>query len=171
MNVLRDSAHVWQLGNEPNLTGESGGWTNNQITPTAYAQIYQNVHSAMLANAVNAAPGAHRLLIAPPSPGDVVSGVRWISGNDWLGQTIDAFGANKSLIDGVAIHGYGGGNAQQSLIGFRNSIEVGLRSGKSVNAKSVLLFGLGDDLVHQLPGRAQKYDALIVLAAEPFPDQ
>jgi hypothetical protein len=122
MNVLRDSAHIWQLGNEPNLQGEASGWANNQITPTAYAQIYQNVHAAMVSNAVNAAPGAHKLLLAPPSPGDAVANVRWISGNDWLGQTIDAFGANKNLIDGIAIHGYGGGDAQQSFIGFRNSI-------------------------------------------------
>src|SRR5437762_1388648 len=42
MNVLRDGGHLWQLGNEPNLTGEGGGWTNNQITPTGYATLYQN---------------------------------------------------------------------------------------------------------------------------------
>jgi hypothetical protein len=122
MNVLRDYAHLWQLGNECNLNGEANHWgAAKQITPTGYAQIYQDVHAAMLAGAQISPGGAHKLLIAPPSPGGA-AGDRWIDGNAWLGQTVDAFGANKSLIDGIALHAYGGGDAKQSLIGFRSSL-------------------------------------------------
>ncbi len=127
INTLKDYAHVWQLGNECNLHGESNHWGAQQmITPAGYAGVYLDVHAAMVANAhVNPSVGPHQLLIAPPSPG-APAGDRWMDGNDWLGQTIDAFGANKDKIDGIAIHAYGGGDAKQSVTGFRNSVAMQL---------------------------------------------
>lgn len=116
MNHLHDWAHLWQLGNEPNIIGEGNGWMNNQITPTGYAQIYRDVRAHMVANAqVNPQIGAHRLLVAAPSPGGVVPGVRWMDGNQWLGQTLDNIPAND--VDGVALHSYGG-----SLTDFRRAL-------------------------------------------------
>jgi hypothetical protein len=118
INTLKDHGHLWQLGNECNLNGEAGNWAGNQITPAGYAQIYRDVHAAVVSSAqVNASVGAHKMLLAPPSPGGVVAGVRNMDGNAWLGQTIDAFGANKSEIDGIALHSYGG-----TLTDFRRAI-------------------------------------------------
>lgn len=121
INTLKDYAHVWQLGNEPNLTGEGNGWANNQITPAGYANVYKAVRDRIQSQAQVGAPGAHQLLVAPVSPGGVISGVRWMDGNQWLGQTIDAIRATGSPIDGFALHAYGGGStAADALRDFRN---------------------------------------------------
>ena len=116
MNHLRDYAHVWQLGNEPNLNGEGNGWASNQITPTGYAQIYRDVRAHAATNAqVNPGVGAHKLLVAAPSPGGVIPGTRWMDGNQWLGETLDAIGPGQ--VDGVSLHSYGG-----SLTDFRRAL-------------------------------------------------
>lgn len=106
VNTLRNYCHIWQLGNEPNLLGEGNGWTDNQILPTAYATIYRNVRNAIQAGAGTSPAGTHQLLIAAPSPGGIVSDVRWISSEDWLQQVISNIPADE--IDGFAIHAYGG---------------------------------------------------------------
>jgi hypothetical protein len=107
INHLKDHAGIWQLGNEANLTGEGAGWANSQITPAGYAQIYRDVRSHMLSNAqVNPQIGPHQLLVAAPSPGGIIPGVRWMSGNDWLGQALDAIPAGE--VDGISLHAYGG---------------------------------------------------------------
>src|SRR4051812_45494051 len=108
VNTLQDSAHLWQLGNEPNITGEGSGWTNNQITPAGYADIYKQVRGSIQSTGQAGAPGAHKLLVAPVSPGGA-AGARWIDGNQWLGQTIDALQSTGTPIDGFALHSYGGG--------------------------------------------------------------
>lgn len=116
---LAPYGNVWQLGNEPNITGEGTGWANSQITPAGYAQIYRNVRSAVQSTAAASPRGAHQVLIAPPSPGGVIPGVRWMDGNVWLGQTIDAIVAAGSVndIDGIALHAYGGSTTE-----FRRSV-------------------------------------------------
>src|SRR2546423_548424 len=124
VNTLKDGGHWWQLGNEPNINGEGNGWTNNQINPTGYADVYKQVHTA-LATAQVGAPGAHKLLVAPVSPGGIIPGTRWISGADWLGQTLDALQANNTPIDGVALHAYdGGGGVQQFLADITQQLDV-----------------------------------------------
>jgi hypothetical protein len=117
VNTLKDGGRWWQLGNEPNLHGEGQGWENNQITPQAYADIYRQVRSTVRAQAQQGAPGEHQFLLAPVSPGGVIPGVRWMDGNQWLAETIDAFGEQKHEIDGIALHAYGG-----SVQEFRGSI-------------------------------------------------
>lgn len=101
--VLGDWSHVWIVGNEPNLTGDANGWANNQITPAGYAAVYNDVR-----NAIKASRPQDEVLIAGPSPGGVIDGVRWMAGNDWLAQTLAAI---KNIpgagVDGVAIHSYG----------------------------------------------------------------
>lgn len=116
---LAPYGNVWQLGNEPNITGEGTGWANSQITPAGYAQIYRNVRSAVRATAAASPRGPHQVLVAPPSPGGVIPGVRWMDGNVWLGQTIDAIMSAGSVndIDGIALHAYGG-----SVTEFRRSV-------------------------------------------------
>ena len=111
--------NVWQVGNECNITGEGTGWVNSQITPAGYAQIYRSVRSTVRSTAAVSPLGQHQMLIAPPSPGGVIPGVRWMDGNAWLGQTIDAIAAGGSIndIDGIALHAYGGSVAE-----FRRSV-------------------------------------------------
>jgi hypothetical protein len=124
VNTLKDGGHWWQLGNEPNINGEGNGWTNSQITPSGYADVYKQVHAA-LATAQVGAPGAHKLLVAPVSPGGVIPGTRWISGSDWLGQTLDAINATGTPVDGVALHSYdGGGGVQQWLADITQQLEI-----------------------------------------------
>jgi hypothetical protein len=106
VNVLRNHCRIWIIGNEPNLIGEGNGWPSNQITPAGYATIYRNVRNAIHNNALPSPLGPHIVLLAPVSPGGVIPGVRWMSGTDWLGQTIDNIPAGE--LDGFAIHSYGG---------------------------------------------------------------
>jgi hypothetical protein len=125
INKLKDAAHIWQLGNEPNLIDEGRGWANNTITPNGYASIYKTVRERVHANAQVGAPGAHQVLVAPVSPGGVINGVRWMDGNQWLGRTLDAIKALGSPIDGVGIHAYGAGYdtpVADSLREFRSDV-------------------------------------------------
>ncbi len=103
VNELGDFSRTWIIGNEPNIVGEGNHWPDNQITPEGYAQVYHRVRQAIKA----VRPG-DEVLVAAPSPGGVIPGVRWMDGNQWLGQTLDAILAlPDGGVDGVAIHAYG----------------------------------------------------------------
>lgn len=97
-----DHANTWIIGNEPNIVGEGNGWTDNQVTPVGYASIYNTVRSAIKSVRPN-----DDVLLAAPSPGGVIPGVRWMDGNQWLSETIDAVQNGGGDIDGFAIHAYG----------------------------------------------------------------
>ncbi len=119
IGTLGDHANIWMIGNEPNLIGEGNGWTNNKITPAGYAQIYHQVRTAIKAVRPN-----DQVLLAPVSPGGVISGVRWMDGNQWLAQTMNAIKAIPGGdIDGFAIHAYGNpwATAQVAATEFRTS--------------------------------------------------
>ncbi len=94
-------SNTWIIGNEPNVTSEGNGWANNRVTPDGYAAVYKEVRDAIKAVRPN-----DDVLLAAPSPGGV-AGPRWMSGNQWLGQTIDAVHNLGGDIDGFAIHAYG----------------------------------------------------------------
>ncbi len=115
---LGDDAHIWIIGNEPNIVGEGNNWANNQVTPAGYAQIYNQVRSA-----IKAIRPDDEVLLAPVSPGGVIAGVRWMDGNQWLSQTIQEVMAIPGAdIDGFAIHAYGGQTtATTAASQFRNS--------------------------------------------------
>lgn len=115
VNTLKDGGHLWQLGNEPNLRGEGNGWANNEITSAGYADVYRQVRSS-LQEAQVGMPGAHKLIVAPVSPGEVVDD-RWMSGAEWLGQTLDELSSTTTPVDGIALHSYGG-----SLTDFRRAL-------------------------------------------------
>jgi hypothetical protein len=103
VSTLGAYSHTWVIGNEPNIVGEGNGWADNRVTPAGYAAVYHEVR-----NAIKAIRPQDEVLVAAPSPGGVIPGVRWISGNDWLGQTIDAIGAIPgAAIDGFSLHAYG----------------------------------------------------------------
>ena len=116
VNSLKPYAHIWQLGNEPNLNSESTGWPNAQVDPTHYAQIYEQVHAA-LASASPSPAGPNQLLVAPPSPGPAISGVRWIDGTTWLSQVLTRIPHDQ--VNGIALHAYGGtlSDFRQGLLG------------------------------------------------------
>ena len=114
VNSLSRYGHIWQLGNEPNLNGEAVGWANSHIDPGHYAQVYRQVHSA-LASATHSPAGPNELLVAPPSPGGVVPGVRWMDGTAWLSQVLTQIPHNE--VDGISLHAYGG-----TVSDFRNSL-------------------------------------------------
>lgn len=120
VNRMKDTAHLWQMGNEPNLTGEATNWANQQITPAEYATLYRSVLNAIRAPGLQGAAGPHKLLVAPPSPGGV-AGERWMDGSAWLGGVLDNIPAAE--VDGVAIHAYGGGaEAHTSVNDFHRAI-------------------------------------------------
>lgn len=100
---LGGQANIWIIGNEPNIIGEGNGWVDNKVTPTGYAQMYHQIRTAIKAVRPN-----DQVLLAPVSPGGVISGVRWMDGNQWLAQTMSAIKALPGGdIDGFAIHAYG----------------------------------------------------------------
>lgn len=107
VNTLKHGSHIWLIGNEPNIVGEGNGWPDNHVTPAGYAQIYRNVRNAIHNTAQPSPHGQHVVLVAAPSPGGIITGVRWMDGNQWLGQVLDNIPANE--VDGIAIHAYGGG--------------------------------------------------------------
>ena len=106
VSQLAASAHIWAVGNEPNILGEGSTWPDSKVTPAGYAAIYRNVRNAIRTRSASSPAGPHQVLIAPVSPGPVYAGVRWMSGNDWLGQVIDNIPSSE--IDGFAVHSYGG---------------------------------------------------------------
>jgi hypothetical protein len=116
---LGSYAHRWIIGNEPNIVSEGNGWSSNQIFPTDYAQIYQTVRQTIRAQRPN-----DEILFAPVSPGGVIPGVRWKSGNQWLSEAIDAtLALPGGAIDGFAIHAYGNPftSAAQAVAEFHDS--------------------------------------------------
>jgi len=104
-NTLRNWSHIWVIGNEPNILGEGNNWLENKVTPTGYAQIYRDVRHA-IHSAMPSPAGPHLVLVTAASPGGVIPGVRWMDGDEWLGQVIDNIPHDE--IDGFAIHAYGG---------------------------------------------------------------
>ena len=117
---MKNTAHLWQLGNEPNLNGEAIDWANQQITP-AHTRVYRDPRNAINAPALAGPAGDAQSLVAPVSPGGVINGVRWISGNDWLDQTLAAIPAAE--VDGIALHSYGGQpTARRSSQDFRKGL-------------------------------------------------
>jgi len=118
VSALGGQCRRWIIGNEPNIVGEGNGWANNQVTPAGYAAVYHEIRAAIKAVRPN-----DEVLLAPPSPGGVIPGVRWMAGNDWLAATIDAVHALPGgEIDGFAIHAYGNPfvGAAAAVQGFRN---------------------------------------------------
>ena len=118
VNALGAHSRVWIIGNEPNIVGEGTNWPSSQVTPAGYAAVYHEVRSA-----IKAVRPQDEVLVAGPSPGGIIPGVRWMAGNDWLGQTIDAIHAIPGAgIDGFAIHAYGNpfASAAVAVQQFRN---------------------------------------------------
>ncbi len=134
VNVLKHGSHIWLIGNEPNIVGEGNGWPSNQVTPSGYAQIYRDVRNAIHANAQSSPHGEHIVLVAAPSPGSIIPGIRWMDGNQWLGQVLDHIPNDE--IDGIAIHAYGGG-----IAGFESSYvsQLQLIDSKGLQDKPVYL--------------------------------
>ena len=115
-DTLKNYVHIWHLGNEMNLLGEYGG---EQLQPSDYINVYKQVRSAIYD--ITSPLGPQIVLVGPVSPGGVVPGVRWMSGNDYLSQMCSLL--TSAECDGFAIHSYGGGDLNSSLTEFRNGYQ------------------------------------------------
>ncbi len=143
VNVLKDGCHIWQIGNEPNLTIEGNNWPDNKIQPADYAQIYRNVRNAIHNSAQPSPLGPHIVLVAPVSPGGIINfpgGQRWKDGNQWTGEVIDNIPNDE--IDGFGLHAYGG-----SITDFRNSYSSALAviDGKGLQDRPVYMTEFAKD--------------------------
>jgi len=127
-NTLKDYCHIWQIGNEVNLLGENKYWDgsgyNNQWepTPTQYADTYVACRDKIHEITPNTTPATQLVLMQPVSPGNVIAGVRFMDGNEFLWRMIEGV-ADKNKIDGFALHGYAEpGGTNYGLEGFWDSI-------------------------------------------------
>lgn len=127
--TLKDWCHIYQVGNEVNLTGENLYWDGSDYTiqweptPAQYADTYIALRDKIREVTPNTTPAEQIVLMQPVSPGNRDTGVgRFVDGNEFLWRQIDAV-SDKSKIDGFAIHGYAEpGGPDYGLDGFWDSI-------------------------------------------------
>ncbi|MBN1899850.1 hypothetical protein JW926_00825 [Candidatus Sumerlaeota bacterium] len=127
-DTLKDYCHIWQIGNEVNLLGENKRWDGANYTiewsptPAQYADAYIACRDKIHEITPNTTPATQIVLMQPNSPGNVIPGVRFMDGNEFLWGMIEAV-SDKGKIDGFAIHGYAEpGGANYGLDGYWDSI-------------------------------------------------
>ena len=127
-DTLKDYCHIWQIGNEVNILGENKHWDGSgyntawEPTPAQYADTYIACRDKIHEITPNTTPADQIVIMQPVSPGNVISGVRFMDGNEFLWRQIDAV-SDKNKIDGFGIHGYAEpGGANYGLDGFWDSI-------------------------------------------------
>lgn len=96
---MQNVCHIWQIGNEINLTSEWGG---QQLAPADYVAMFKQIRAAL--KAVSSPLGEQLVLVAPMSPG-YASGVRWRDSSTYLAEVCALLGPDD--VDGFGIHGYG----------------------------------------------------------------
>lgn len=117
--ALKNHVHIWQIGNEMNLYGE---YNNQVLTAATYIDYFKQIRAAI--KSVQSPLGEQIVLLGPPSPGAVQSGVRHTDGLVYLAQMCQL--VNDDDFDGFAIHAYGAPwlNAAQA----RQDLETGYAS-------------------------------------------
>lgn len=136
---LMKNIHVWQIGNEANLNGENMRWNpSNQRydlpwpeaeldqLPGLYAQTYLACRDKIHEITPQTSPTRQIVLMQPCSPGDPISGTRFMSSDEFLVRMIAAV-PDKAKIDGFALHGYatpGGANALGYMEDIRRQIAI-----------------------------------------------
>lgn len=126
--TLKDYCHIWQIGNEVNIKDENLRWGGSSYnipwepTPEQYAQTYIACRDKIHEVTPNTNPAQQIVLMQPVSPGNVISGVRYMDGNEFLWRQIEAV-TDKNKIDGFALHGYAEpGGTNYGVDGFWDSI-------------------------------------------------
>ena len=114
-NTLKNVCHIWQVGNEMNILAEQSG---AQLQATDYVNAYLQISAAI--HAVASPLGDQIVLLGPLSPGDVIAGVRWRSGDDYLNDMLTLL--SPSQVDGIALHAYGAGAPDAAVSGWIASI-------------------------------------------------
>lgn len=110
--MLRDWSHIWQIGNEVNLTGENKHWDQTtgtysahwNPTPADYAATYEACRDKIHEVKPNTPLGAQLVLMQPNSPGPA-EGERFMDSNEYLWRQIGGV-SDKSKIDGFGMHSY-----------------------------------------------------------------
>jgi len=140
-STLKDYCHIWQIGNEVNLSSENNRWGGSsyniewQPTPAQYAETYIACRDKIHEVTPNTTPGAQIVLMQPVSPGSA-AGVRFMDGNEYLWRQIEAV-SDKGKIDGFALHSYAEpGGSNYGVDGFWDTIREQLMI--------IDQFGLGD---------------------------
>ncbi|MDI6784442.1 MAG: hypothetical protein QME64_10160 [bacterium] len=130
-DTLKDYCHIWQIGNEVNLDGENNRWNSTtstysitwQPSPAEYATTYLYCRDSIHLVTPTTIPANQIVLMQPVSPGNVIGGVRFMDGNEFLWRMIDAI-PDKNKIDGFALHSYAEpGAADYGVSGFWDSIQ------------------------------------------------
>ncbi len=98
-NDLQNHVHIWQVGNEMNVSIE---YDNEMLSPAAYVEAYRQIRAAI--KQVNSPLGEQLALVGPVSPGPA-TGIRWKDGTDYLAEVCALLDPNE--VDGFAIHAYG----------------------------------------------------------------
>lgn len=124
-NWHRKFCRVWQIGNEVNIDAgiENNRWGGSaydvawQPTPEQYADAYLACRDKIHEITPEFASGFQNqiVLMQPVSPGNVIPGLRYMDGNEFLWRQIKRMNdtGNASKIDGFALHSYaepGGAN-------------------------------------------------------------
>ena len=127
-NTLKDYCHIWQIGNEVNINGENYRWDGSgynvtwEPTPAQYADTYIACRDKIHEITPNTSPAEQIVLMQPVSHGQIIPGVRYMDGNEFLWGQIKAI-SDQSKIDGFALHGYAEpGGTNYGLDGFWDSI-------------------------------------------------
>jgi hypothetical protein len=120
----QSAVHAWIIGNEANLTSEAGLFAQNEIPPAYFADVYIQARAQ-----IRQIPGHADdvVLIGGVSPGDIVPGVRYMAGNDFLTQMLQEIKTKNEALDGVALHAYGGSPTDPShgITSFQNDPKGG----------------------------------------------
>lgn len=127
--TFADQCHIWQIGNEVNITSENTRWNTASSaydiqwtpTPAEYAATYVAVRDKIHEVTPNAPLPGQVVVMQPNSPG-AADAARFMDGNEFLFRSIDAV-ADKSKIDGFALHSYAEpGAADFGVEGFMDGI-------------------------------------------------
>lgn len=130
-DTMKSHVRFWQVGNEVNLNGENRHWNGVDgytviwtPDPADYAATYLAVRDAIHTVTPQFTVPQQVVLMQPVSPGNVIPGVRFMDGNEFLWRQIEAIPeADRDRIDGFALHAYAEpGGANFGFDGFMESL-------------------------------------------------
>lgn len=100
--LYKDVCHIWQLGNEMNLTIE---WDGQELPPATYIEAAAKFSDRI--HAVKSSLGPQIVLVGPVSPGPVWE-IRWMSSTDYINGMCEAINNKgyRGKFQGFSMHAY-----------------------------------------------------------------